>query len=156
MAVTLLRCFHRAHPGAESYGGQQPGISKYHFGLLPMVAADTDAHLQRTQDVLATGIQYRVDSTAVEKPEEHSYVCLDAEHTVYSTMKVSEDRQGIVLRLYNISGETDTARLTFDRPIGSAALVNLEEQHPAALPTDGNALTLEMAPYAIRTVYLTF
>ena len=156
MAVTLMRCFHRSHPGAESYGGQQPGISRYHFGLLPMVAADTDAHLQRTQDVLATGIQYREDRTCFETPEEHSYVCLDAEHTVYSTMKVSEDRQGIVIRLYNMSGETDTARLTFDRDLASAALVNLEEQHPAALPTDGNTLTLEMAPYAIRTVYLTF
>ena len=65
-------------------------------------------------------------------------------------------RQGIVIRLYNMSGEADTARLTFDRDPASAALVNLEEQHPAALPTDGNTLTLEMAPYAIRTVYLTF
>jgi len=156
MAVTLLRCFRRSHPGAESYGGQQQGISKYHFGLLPMVAADTDAHLQRTQDILATGIQYRVDRTSVDSAQEHSYIRLDAEHTVYSTMKVSEDREGIVIRLYNLSDKTDTARLTFDRAPASAALVNLEEQHPVALPTEGDSLTLEMAPYAIRTVYLTF
>ena len=54
------------------------------------------------------------------------------------------------------SDKTATARLTFDRAPASAALVNLEEQHPVALPTEGDSLTLEMAPYAIRTVYLTF
>ncbi len=156
MAVTLLRCFRRAHPGAESYDGQQQGISKYHFGLLPLVAEDTDACVQRVQDALATGIEYREDRTAVDKAEEHSYVCLDAVHTVYSTMKVAEDRQGIILRLYNMSGETDAACLTFDRPVESAALVNLEEQHPEKLAVKGNSFTLEMPPYAIRTLYLTF
>ena len=156
MAVTLLRCFRRCHPGHEAIAGQQLWESTYRFGLLPMMAEDTDAYLQRTQDALATGIQYREDRTSVETPEEHSFFRLDAQHTVFSTMKVSEDREGIIIRLYNMSDKADTARLTFDRAPVSGALVNLEEQHPVDLGVKGDAITLEMTPWAIRTLYVKF
>jgi alpha-mannosidase len=158
LAVTLLRCFGSAVSGYESVDGQQPGVSTFRFGLLPLTATDKDADIQRRLDAFTAGVRYRDDHTWREDAalENHSFYRLDGENTVFSTLKVAEDGEGLCLRMFNMSDTPETATLTFDRVPAEAALVNLEECHPVPLMVEGTAVAVEMPAWAIRTVYLKF
>ena len=131
------------------------GKWQYRFGLLPL-AQESDADIQRRLDAFAAGVSYRDDRTALTGLQEHSFYRLEAEHTLLSTVKVAEDGEGIVMRFYNLSDTPETARLTLDRTPVQVALVNLEEQHPEPLPVAENGVSLAMAPWQIRTVYVKF
>ena len=103
------------------------------------------------------GVRYCDDRTWQEDPLcNRSFYRLEGENTVFSTMKVAEDGEGIVLRFYNLSDTAETARLTFDRTPASVALVNLEEQHPESLTITDNGVDLPMGAWQIRTVYVKF
>ncbi len=156
LAVTLLRCFGTAVNGNVAQDGQMQGRWQYRFGLLPL-AEETDADIQRYQDGLCAGVRYRDDRTWQEIPlEEHSFYRLEAENTLLSTVKVAEDGEGIVWRLYNLSDTPETARLIFDRAPAEVAAVNLEECHPEPLPVTDNGVSLPMGKWQIRTIYVKF
>ena len=87
---------------------------------------------------------------------DRSFYRLDGENTVFSTLKVAEDGEGLCLRVFNMSDTAETATPTFMDAPYYAALVNLEECHPAPLPVEGKAVAVEMPAWAIRTVYLKF
>lgn len=156
LAVTLLRCFGSAVNGYVAVDGQQPGVSAFRFGLLPLTAEDRDADIQRRLDAFTAGVRYRDDHTwnGDVVLENRSYYRLDAENTVFSTMKVAEDGEGIVMRFVNLSDTPEVATVTFDRAPGEAAAVNLEECHPEPLAVDGNRVALDMPAWGIRTLYV--
>ncbi len=157
LAVTLLRCFGSAVNGYVSEDGQMQGESVFKFGLLPLTAADKDADVQRRLDAFTAGVRYCDDRTWQDEAVTHrSFYRLDGENTVFSTLKVAEDGEGLCLRMFNMSDTTETATLTFDRAPIEAALVNLEECHPVALTVEGHSVAVDMPAWAIRTVYLKF
>ena len=133
------------------------GISSFRFGLLPLTEEDKDADIQRRLDAFTAGVRYCDDRTWQDEAVEHrSFYRLDGENTVFSTLKVAEDGEGLCLRMFNMSDTPETATLTFDRVPAEAALVNLEECHPVALSVEGSSVAVEMPAWAIRTVYLKF
>ena len=155
LAVTLLRCFSSAVNGYVSVDGQMPGESTFRFGLLPLTATDKDADIQRRLDAFTAGIRYCDDHTwQDEAVRNHSYYRLDAENTVFSTMKVAEDGEGTVLRFVNLSDTPEVAIVTFDRAPAAAAAVNLEECHPVPLAVEGTSVALDMPAWGIRTLYV--
>ena len=157
LAMTLLRCFGSAVNGYVAEDGQMQGRWPYRFGLLPLAVDDTDAAIQRRLDAFAAGVKCRDDRTWQEIPlENHSFYRLNGENTVLSTVKVAQDGEGIVWRLYNLSATAETAWLTFDRSPVYAALTNLEEQHHDPLTIIGNGVDIPMGPWQIRTVYVKF
>ena len=132
------------------------GRWQYRFGLLPL-AQESDADIQRRLDAFAAGVRCRDDRTWQEIPiQSHSYYRLEGENTLLSTVKVAEDGEGIVWRLYNLSDVPETARLTFDRAPQCAALTNLEECHPEPLAVADNGVDVPMGAWQIRTVYVKF
>ena len=157
LAVTLLRCFGSAVSGHVAKDGQMQGAWTYRFGLLPLQASDRDADIQRYHDGFTAGVRCRDDRTSKEvNPQDHSYYRLDANNTLLSTVKVAEDGEGLVWRLYNLSDTAEKARLTFDRTPQTATLVNLEEQHPVPLAVSDTAVDIPMGGWQIRTVYVRF
>ena len=131
--------------------------STFRFGLLPLTETDKDADIQRRLDAFTAGVRYCDDRTWQDEAVEHrSFYRLDGENTVFSTLKVAEDGEGLCLRMFNMSDTAETATLTFDRAPAEAALVNLEECHPVALAVEGNSVAVDMPAWAIRTVYLKF
>ena len=133
------------------------GKSTFRFGLLPLTVAEKDADIGRKADAFTAGVRYRDDRTWQDLPPEHrSFYRLEGENTVFSTLKVAEDGQGIVMRVFNMSDTAETATLTFDRAPQEAALVNLEECHPVPLSVEDKSVAVEMPAWAIRTVYLKF
>ena len=61
-------------------------------------------------------------------PDRLSFLTIDKPELVISALKRSRNEQNLVVRLYNISPETLTARIKTSKPIEEAWFVNLNEQ----------------------------
>lgn len=159
LAVTLMRCFGRAEPAQVTVDGQVLGKYQYSFGLLPMVASDTDADLQKLSDALATGIQYRNDTVSAVTGTEHSFFEVSSRdgNICYSTMKPAEAKDGTILRIYNMSGAEDVAEITLDRVVTKAVLTDLEEnvlsdEEQRRVTVKNEKISITVAPWKIVTV----
>lgn len=74
-----------------------------------------------------------------------------------SAIKRHEERDTLVLRLWNLSGEPASERLDFGRPLSAAWRCNLIEERGEALPPAGPAaLELTLGPHAIVGLEVEF
>ncbi len=87
-------------------------------------------------------------------PETGSFLTTDHENIVVTAMKKAEDREGIVIRLFNRGGEPFTGNLTLWRPFEAAYVTNLIEEDQEQLNLQGKDLRLDMGKYEIKTVRL--
>ncbi len=69
-------------------------------------------------------------------------------------MKQAEEGDGIIVRLWEVTGIRRIARIMIDPAIRAAELVDLLEQNGRPLPLEGGALTLAFAPFEIVTLIL--
>ena len=87
-------------------------------------------------------------------PEESSFLKTDHDNIVVTAMKKAEDREGIVIRLFNRGEEPFTGNLTLWKPFESAYVTNLIEEDQKQLKLEGKKLRLDMEKYEIKTVRL--
>lgn len=73
-----------------------------------------------------------------------------------SAVKGAEDGDGIVLRLYDPSGNANEATLAFQKPIRTATLTDSNENPLTPLATSGNAVSLAIPTRAVVSVKITF
>ncbi|HLP66110.1 MAG TPA: glycoside hydrolase family 38 C-terminal domain-containing protein, partial [Rhizobium sp.] len=69
-------------------------------------------------------------------------------------VKQAEEGEGIVVRLWEVTGVRRTARIMVDPAIRTAEMVDLLERERRPLALDGGALTLAFAPFEIVTLML--
>lgn len=154
LAVTLLRSFGQCAPAQQCFDGQMLGKFVYRFGLIPLTPEVSYGALQRKQDCLAAGTESQVDLVAAEPcPESHSFFSLEGDQNLcYSTLKLPEAGEGLVVRLFNLSDTNAAGRLVFDRPVKEAALLDLKEEPMEILKARGEKVELSVAPWKIATV----
>lgn len=118
LAVTLLRSFGQCAPAQQCIDGQMLGSYAYCFGLLPLSPNTSWGEIQRCQDCLATGIETRTDWAAENGKGSHSFFALEGDSSLcFSTLKLPEEGEGLVVRVYNISDHAASGTLAFDRPV---------------------------------------
>lgn len=78
------------------------------------------------------------------------------ENAQISAIKQAENGEGIVVRLYNPEDTAANAMLTFCREIKSAEAVTITEKKLADLTAEGNTMSVEINPHAIKTVCVKF
>jgi alpha-mannosidase len=71
---------------------------------------------------------------------------------ILSEIKPAEDGDGVILRLYESAGRHATAHIAINWPMTSAVAANLREDGSAPLPVSADRITLQFAPFQIRTV----
>ena len=91
-----------------------------------------------------------------ELPKEKSFMGIDSGSVYVGAVKKAEDDDDVVVRLVETVGETDGARLTFDRDLTlrSAAEVDLLELNPEKKRTGGRSVEMTVGPYQIKTLKL--
>lgn len=72
--------------------------------------------------------------------------------TSVSCMKISEDNTGTVLRVYNVSAETEIATLEFNSKINAAVLTDSNERPMESIAINGNQITFPVPAYSVITV----
>ena len=83
-----------------------------------------------------------------------SFLATDAPGLLIDTVKLAEDSQDLIVRLYEAHGGRGTARLRVGLPFAGAAFTNLLEDHLADAEVDGDDVLIPFRPFEIVTVAL--
>ena len=87
-------------------------------------------------------------------PEEKSFFSLDDEDIIISTIKKAEDDQSVIVRMFDMKGESRTINLNHDFTFKKAASTNLIEQELDEIQLRKNQTNIKMGHHAIETVKL--
>ena len=85
-----------------------------------------------------------------------SLVQVSREDVVVDTLKKAEDRDELIVRLYENANRRGPVTLTFARPLASASLLDLLENVETPLDVQGDHLTVQIKPYEILSLGVTF
>jgi len=92
------------------------------------------------------------DGADLDKP----FVTVSREDVVVDSIKKAEDRDELILRLYENANRRGPATLTFARPLASAKLLDLLENAESDITVEGKQITVEIKPYEILSLGITF
>jgi len=87
-------------------------------------------------------------------PESRSFLPFSAPNLVLSTMKRSEEGDGVILRVYDIEGKDAEAAVNLFVPITSAEKTNIIEEEGTPLKPGKDGLTVRVGHHAIETLKL--
>jgi alpha-mannosidase len=169
VALTLLRCVGwlsrgdfperkgPAGPVIETPAAQMIGHWSFDYALVPFVEA---GRMQAIQQVNAFEASLRAVSTTLHEgtlPAQGSFIKTDSKEFIISAVKLSEDKRGMVVRGYNITGKPITVQLKVFLNFKTVIRVNLnEERLESLIPSANNEITLDVKAYEIVTVLFTF
>lgn len=85
------------------------------------------------------------------KKSEYSFVATNASNIVIETIKEAEDKDGIIVRLYESENALTTASLIFNTPVRLAEECNLLEEKVEDMEVKGQHLPFTIKPYEIKS-----
>ena len=77
---------------------------------------------------------------------------VDAPNVVLETVKLAEDGDGVILRLYESENARTPVTLTWNRPFQSAVACNCLEEETDTVEIDGSNIRFVIKPYEIKTI----
>ncbi len=85
-----------------------------------------------------------------------SLIRADAPNVIIETVKLAEDGQGLIARLYESQRRRGRVEFVTGFPLARAWETNLLEENQRELAVDGNRIALELRPFQIVTLRLVF
>ncbi len=85
-------------------------------------------------------------------PEEASFVQVKPDNVVVSCVKLAEDSEDLVVRIYDATGSGAEAELTFWFNVQGAEEVDLTEKKVRSLKPHANKIGLTLKPFEIKTI----
>jgi alpha-mannosidase len=99
----------------------------------------------------------QVEAHAGSLPAEHSFVTVTPEDVVLTAMKKAEDSNALIFHFYEWAGKGGSATLRVPPGATSAVETNLmEKPEGAALPIEGDHVTVHFKPYEIVAVRVDY
>lgn len=129
------------------------GLHHFTYSLLPHLG-DWRSETAREAYALNDALILRCvkEPTAPFASNSSALVTLDSASAIIETIKLAEDDDGIIVRLYEYCRTRGPAALTTNFAIERAELVNLLEEPAGTLVTDDNTISLSFKPYQILSV----
>ncbi|MDR3752596.1 MAG: glycoside hydrolase family 38 C-terminal domain-containing protein [Terracidiphilus sp.] len=152
LRLTLLRSPESPDPNADQ------GAQDFVYALYPH-ASDWKQALTERQ---GWSFNYKLEAMQVEKhggdlPATYSFIAVDPENVILTTVKKAEDDNALILRVYEWAGSTSRVRIHLPHGALSAVETNLMEMPEGApLPVQNDSAILEVKPYSINTIKVTF
>ena len=132
-------------------GAQMLGRWKFQYSLIPheggWETAFAEAH--RFLRPLRAVRTPRGDGTL---PESGSLVEIEPPEVILSALKLAEDGDGVVARVYNIASEPVGARVRLLRPFERVERVDLNEENPDPIESEDSAVRFQLKPNEIATL----
>lgn len=135
--LNLLRA--PTHPNKES----DQGRNVFTYALFPHAGDHVAGGVLRAAQALNCPLRLVPGRGAAPAP-----VTISGELAL-STLKLAEDGDDLVLRVYEPHGDTVRAQV---QGLGAASLVNLLEEAPTALPAAGEGVALTVPPFGVRSL----
>ncbi|MCI9141060.1 MAG: alpha-mannosidase [Lachnospiraceae bacterium] len=89
-------------------------------------------------------------------PGRFSFAEIDRKNVVIEVLKMAEDGDGVILRLYEAFNRRTHAALRLAEPVRKAAECDMLEQEEKILQAEGSVLRLIFEPYEIKTLKIHF
>jgi mannosylglycerate hydrolase len=157
VALTLLRAVGWLNKAQriEAQGAQLPTDIVNAFMLMPLQGEHDAAYLMRHAQT------YRAPLRAVqydEKPrvDRHSYLHMDDERVILTSLKPPQDSKGLIVRLLNPTPTDIGFHLRADGTLVNAQRLNMAEESQEHYPIENNRVNVRLAPYQVVTVRLGF
>jgi len=122
-----------------------PHLGDWAAGGTPRAAA------QLNQPLLSMPVQPREGADL-----DRAFVQVSREDVVIDSIKKAEDRDELILRLYENANRRGPVTLLFDRALASAKLLDLLENAESDVAVEGNQITVAIKPYEILSLGVTF
>lgn len=147
MRITLLRAPIDPDPVADR------GYHEFTYSLLPhkgsWAVADTVQQAYQL-NIPLTGVLC-TDTVEGTLPAQQSYFTVSQKNAVIDTVKCAENKEGIIVRLYECSGSKTPVSLSTVLPVSKVFGCNLMEENEKELPFVQGTLEFTMGPYEIKT-----
>jgi len=165
IALTLLRGYEfkqspvidrwDVHP--EMLLSQSLGEHEWRYAIYPHTGRWDDANVYREAELhnllLKVGEAGRHGG---KLPKQLSFFEIKPANLVLSALKKCEERNSLILRLFNPTDRPVRGKITCYKPIKTARLTNLNEERQKTLNPQGNSLNLTVGKKKIVTVELRF
>ena len=76
----------------------------------------------------------------------------ELDNVIVETVKKAENSRELVLRMYETSGASAQAKISFGIKIASATVVNMLEENPKKIKSTARGFKLNFVPFEIHTV----
>lgn len=125
------------HPGDHVDGGVARAAYELH---VPLKVIPRSGGSRSTAGTTAPGARHR------------SFLRVEPPGVIVETVKLAEDGDDVILRLYESEHRSVTAEIQFGFPITRVALVNLLEEHPDPVLVTGDTVRVPLGPFEIKTL----
>lgn len=99
----------------------------------------------------AEAVWKNIDINPVKLPAAASLVSVDQSNVIIETVKMAEDDDAMIIRVYECYNRRSDAVLTLGLPVQEAYLCNLMEEEDEEIAFDGNQIAFQIKPYEILT-----
>jgi len=86
------------------------------------------------------------------RPETHSFIRVSPDEVVVSCVKIGEDSDDLIVRVYDAGGGGALTRIHFGLPVVAAFETDLIERATSRLRTRKDSVTIRLRPFDIRTL----
>jgi len=163
VALTLLRCVEwlsrpdlktrRGHagPGMHTPGAQMPGRWRFQYCLIPHEGGWENA-FQEAHNFARPMRAIRTSRGRGELPPAASLVHIDPPQVILSTLKVAEDDNSIIARVYNIGRAPAEAHIALRAPVSAVDRVDMNEERPQLVSHESGEVRLHLNTSEIATL----
>jgi alpha-mannosidase len=148
LRLSLLKSATSPDPNADQ------GAHQMVYSLLPHMGDWRDEVSAAAYDLNDPLIVRGVSGRGGAAPLSPSLVSVDAPNVIIETVKLAEDGEGLIVRLYEYQRSRGKVTLTVGFPVSAAYVCNLLEENQRPLPVEGNTVQIEVTPYQIHTLRL--
>ncbi len=131
------------HPEMEL--SQAPGVHEFRYAIMPHQGAWSDAQVAEYSEAL--NLPLLVAQTARHEgslPKSNSFLEIQPPAIRLSAVKIPEEGEGMIIRLYNPTPRPVTARLAFFRKVSSVWQVDGEEKKVRPLTAHDGSVSVEL------------
>lgn len=150
LEMNLLRSPHYPDPQADL------GHHRFTYALLPHAGNHIDGRVIQEAYALNVPLRQTADTPhAGTLSAAHAFVQVDTPNVVVEAVKMAEDTDDMIIRLYETIGSSTCASIKFGIPVGGVTLVNLLEEDIQALTMQENCVELPFTPFEVHTLRVT-
>ncbi len=152
LSFTLLRSFDRVRLQKGSKAAQIQQTLKYKYAIMPLSKEVSYSDLLRLgNNIDNTSMAFSIPSLTNEAALEKCYFKIDNKDVMLSIFKCAEDKNGYILRLYNVSDGSNTATVTFGTEIKQMFECNLNEENIGECKVEKNCAEISFGKWQIKT-----
>ncbi len=143
-------------PGQPNYRYTDQEDHEFRYALLPHTGDHVEADVVR--EAWAFNLPLHAMPVAVHRGEGESLsmVQVDADSVVVEAVKLAEDRDSMIVRLYESAGSPANAKISFGRPVTRVREVNLMEEPGKTLRVGKQGVSAKFGAFEIRTLEVEF